>query len=170
MCKQVAGYLAQVSSISEVLARDQMKVAFFGRTSNGKSTAVNAMLQDKILPMGIGHTTNCFLSVHGSDLPDPYILIPESNEKKNVKVWRFILLLFTTLLHVSVVCVLFLLESFLFDNNYFRVRLRFLWIQSWQGRVFINNFSSRRKGKSNWRSRQYIWLKIVNIATGHILI
>jgi len=63
-----------------------MKVAFFGRTSNGKSTAVNAMLQDKILPMGIGHTTNCFLSVHGSDLQDPYILIPESNEKKNVKV------------------------------------------------------------------------------------
>lgn len=85
--KQVSGYLEQVSSISEVLARDQMKVAFFGRTSNGKSTAVNAMLQDKILPMGIGHTTNCFLSVHGSDLPDPYILIPESNEKKNVKVW-----------------------------------------------------------------------------------
>ena len=84
--KQVSGYFEQVSSISEVLARDQMKVAFFGRTSNGKSTAVNAMLQDKILPMGIGHTTNCFLSVHGSDLPDPYILIPESNEKKNVKV------------------------------------------------------------------------------------
>ena len=63
-----------------------MKVAFFGRTSNGKSTTVNAMLQDKILPMGIGHTTNCFLSVHGSDLPDPYIMVPESNDKKNVKV------------------------------------------------------------------------------------
>lgn len=92
--KQVSGYLAQVSSISEVLARDQMKVAFFGRTSNGKSTAVNAMLQDKILPMGIGHTTNCFLSVHGSDLPDPYILIPESNEKKNVKVWLHFTLLY----------------------------------------------------------------------------
>ena len=93
-CKQVAGYLAQVSSIAEVLARDQMKVAFFGRTSNGKSTAVNAMLEDKILPMGIGHTTNCFLSVHGSDLPDPYILIPESNEKKNVKVCIYFILLY----------------------------------------------------------------------------
>lgn len=85
-CIQVSGFLAQVCSISEVLARDQMKVAFFGRTSNGKSTAVNAMLQDKILPMGIGHTTNCFLSVHGSDLPDPYILTPDSNDKRNVKV------------------------------------------------------------------------------------
>lgn len=82
---EVSGFLAQVSSISEVLARDQMKVAFFGRTSNGKSTAVNAMLQDKILPMGIGHTTNCFLSVHGSDLPDPYILTPDSNDKRNIK-------------------------------------------------------------------------------------
>ena len=84
--KQVSGFLAQVSSISEVLSRDQMKVAFFGRTSNGKSTAVNAMLQDKILPMGIGHTTNCFLSVHGSDVQDPYILTPDSNDKRNIKV------------------------------------------------------------------------------------
>lgn len=65
-----------------------MKVVFFGRTSNGKSTTVNAMLQDKILPMGIGHTTNCFLSVHGSDQPDPYILTAGSNDKRNVKVSR----------------------------------------------------------------------------------
>ena len=81
------GFLAQVSSISEIISRDQMKVAFFGRTSNGKSTTINAMLQDKILPTGMGHTTNCFLSVHGSDLPDPYILVPGSNDKKNVKVY-----------------------------------------------------------------------------------
>ena len=97
----MSGYLAQVSSISEVLLRDQMKVAFFGRTSNGKSTTVNAMLQDKILPMGIGHTTNCFLSVHGSDLPDPYIMVPESNDKKNVKV-----------------CLLKYCYKFLLCNNY----------------------------------------------------
>ena len=80
-----------------------MKVAFFGRTSNGKSTAVNAMLQDKILPMGIGHTTNCFLSVHGSDLQDPYILIPESNEKKNVKVW----IPFTLLYCIYIICLIY---------------------------------------------------------------
>ena len=83
---QVAGFLNQVSSISEVLARDQMKVAFFGRTSNGKSTTINALLQDRILPMGIGHTTNCFLSLHGGDTNDPYILIPECDERKNIKV------------------------------------------------------------------------------------
>ena len=33
------------------------------RTSNGKSTVINAMLRERILPMGIGHTTNCFLQV-----------------------------------------------------------------------------------------------------------
>lgn len=38
---------------------------FFGRTSNGKSTVINAMLRDKILPSGIGHTTSCFLQVEG---------------------------------------------------------------------------------------------------------
>ena len=64
-----------------------MKVAFFGQTSNGKSTTVNTMLQDKILPTGMGHTTSCFLSVHGSDLPDPYILVPGSNDKKKVEVY-----------------------------------------------------------------------------------
>ena len=82
----MSGFLARVSSISEIISGDQMKVVFFGRTSNGKSTTINAMLQDKILPMGIGHTTNCFLNVHGSDFPDPYILLPGSDDKKDVKV------------------------------------------------------------------------------------
>ena len=40
------------------------KVAFFGRTSNGKSTAINSLLGGKILPTGIGHTTSCFLQVY----------------------------------------------------------------------------------------------------------
>jgi mitofusin 2 len=31
-----------------------------------KSTVVNAMLGEKVLPSGIGHTTNCFLQVEGS--------------------------------------------------------------------------------------------------------
>ena len=57
---QVSGYLAQVSRISEVLSRDQIKMAFFGRTSNGKSTTINAMLQDKILPTGL---VNCIHKV-----------------------------------------------------------------------------------------------------------
>lgn len=34
---------------------------------------INAILQNKILPAGIGHTTNCFLQVEGTDEPEPYI-------------------------------------------------------------------------------------------------
>ena len=82
----MSGFPAQVSCISEVLSRDQVKVAFLGRTSNGKSTTINAMLHDKILPMGIARTTNCFFSVCGLDLPDPCILVPGSDDKKNVEV------------------------------------------------------------------------------------
>ena len=53
-----------------------MKVAFFGRTSNGKSTVINALLHNKVLPAGIGHTTNCFISVIGTDTAEGYLLPP----------------------------------------------------------------------------------------------
>ena len=55
----------KVQGIKDMLKRDQMKVVFFGRTSTGKSTVINALLQNRVLPMGIGHTTNCFCSVAG---------------------------------------------------------------------------------------------------------
>lgn len=56
------------------------------RTSNGKSTVINAMLHDKILPSGIGHTTNCFLQVEGSDTDEAYMRTEGSEEKLNVQV------------------------------------------------------------------------------------
>lgn len=56
------------------------------RTSNGKSTVINAMLRDKILPSGIGHTTNCFLQVEGSENGESYLVTEDSSEKQNVKV------------------------------------------------------------------------------------
>lgn len=61
--KETEEFVDKVHGIRDVLCRDHMKVAFFGRTSNGKSSVINAMLRDKILPSGIGHTTNCFLQV-----------------------------------------------------------------------------------------------------------
>merc|ERR1719282_1805886 len=70
----------KVAGIREVLSRDHMKVAFFGRTSNGKSTAINSLLGDKILPTGIGHTTSCFLQVEGSHTGEAY-LTTENNEE-----------------------------------------------------------------------------------------
>ncbi|KAG8136186.1 hypothetical protein E2320_009158 [Naja naja] len=60
--KKIQAYKNKLAVIGEVLARRHMKVAFFGRTSSGKSSVINAMLWDKVLPSGIGHTTNCFLS------------------------------------------------------------------------------------------------------------
>jgi len=66
-------YGLKVAGIREVLERDHMKVAFFGRTSNGKSTAINSLLGEKILPTGIGHTTSCFLQVEGSHTGEAYL-------------------------------------------------------------------------------------------------
>ncbi|KAB7495560.1 Transmembrane GTPase Marf [Armadillidium nasatum] len=81
---EVGSYASKVAGIKEVLCRDHMKVAFFGRTSNGKSTVINAMLGDKILPSGIGHTTNCFLQVEGEDGNEPFLLCEDSTERQNI--------------------------------------------------------------------------------------
>ncbi|XP_037950957.1 transmembrane GTPase Marf-like isoform X1 [Teleopsis dalmanni] len=77
-------YVNKVAAIREVLSRDHMKVAFFGRTSNGKSSVINAMLREKILPSGIGHTTNCFCQVEGCDGQEAYLIKEGSDEKLNV--------------------------------------------------------------------------------------
>ena len=58
------------------------------RTSNGKSSVINAMLWDKVLPSGIGHTTNCFLRVEGTDGNESFLLTEGSEEKKSIKVRR----------------------------------------------------------------------------------
>lgn len=79
-------FVHKVWGIRTVLARDHMKVAFFGRTSNGKSSVINAMLREKILPSGIGHTTNCFCQVEGVDGHEAYLVKEGSDEKLNVAV------------------------------------------------------------------------------------
>ncbi|KAF3690866.1 Mitofusin-1 [Channa argus] len=82
---EIQAYADKLTIIKEVLARRHMKVAFFGRTSNGKSTVINAMLRDRVLPSGIGHTTNCFLSVEGTDDDKAYLKTEGSDEEKSVK-------------------------------------------------------------------------------------
>ena len=84
--KAVSALLDSTSGIEDILSRDHMKVAFFGRTSNGKSTVINALLHNKVLPAGIGHTTNCFISVIGTDTEEGYLLPPGSQERQNVQV------------------------------------------------------------------------------------
>ncbi|TNN69102.1 Mitofusin-1 [Liparis tanakae] len=82
---EIQAYADKLAVIKDVLARRHMKVAFFGRTSNGKSTVVNAMLRDRVLPSGIGHTTNCFLSVEGTDEDKAYLKTEGSDEEKSIK-------------------------------------------------------------------------------------
>ena len=84
--KPLADLFDRTQGIESALSRDHMKVAFFGRTSNGKSSVINALLHSKVLPAGIGHTTNCFCSVVGEDSEEGYVLSPRTQEKQNVKV------------------------------------------------------------------------------------
>ncbi len=94
-------YRESAKEIKELFSRDNMKVVFFGRyypnwlliilkcifrTSNGKSTVINAMLGAKVLPQGIGHTTCCFLQVEGSPDDEKYLLREGSNERIEINV------------------------------------------------------------------------------------
>ncbi|CAF4175027.1 unnamed protein product, partial [Adineta steineri] len=82
--KDIQQLKEKVNRILSIISRDHMKVVFFGRTSNGKSTVMNAMLRERILPVGMGHTTNCFLQIEGTDRIEASILIPGSDEPKSV--------------------------------------------------------------------------------------
>ncbi|XP_030678710.1 mitofusin-1-like [Nomascus leucogenys] len=82
---EMQGYKDKLSIIGEVLSRRHMKVAFFGRTSTGKSSVINAMLWNEVLPSGTGPTTNCFLSVEGTDGDKAYLMTEGSDEKKSMK-------------------------------------------------------------------------------------
>ncbi|KQS52451.1 transmembrane GTPase fzo [Drosophila erecta] len=64
--KHLCAFSSRVEAIAKVLSRDRMKVAFFGRTSNGKSAVINALLHEKILPSAMGHTTSCFCQVQAN--------------------------------------------------------------------------------------------------------
>lgn len=74
----------RAAGILEAVSRDAMKVVFVGRTSTGKSTTINAMLENKILPSGVGHTTNCFCTVRGVDQSAPYLTVNGDPEQKSI--------------------------------------------------------------------------------------
>ncbi|ESN93360.1 hypothetical protein HELRODRAFT_181106 [Helobdella robusta] len=82
--KNFTNFIEKLNLMSDIFKRNSMKVAFFGRTSNGKSTVINAMLRDKILPSGLGHTTNCFVQVEGTDSKDVYIIM-EDGSRNNIQ-------------------------------------------------------------------------------------
>ena len=53
----------KLGGIQKIVDRGQMKVVFFGRTSNGKSTVINALLGAKVLPSSCGSVSSCFCSI-----------------------------------------------------------------------------------------------------------
>ena len=73
---KLESFSSQIHKIREVLARQQLKVVFFGRTSSGKSTLINALLGDNVLPTGLGHTTRCFIQIQGTDETQPSLMVP----------------------------------------------------------------------------------------------
>ena len=79
---EVENFKESIKAIREMVGRDKMKVVFFGRTSNGKSSVINAMLGSKILPQGMGHTTCCFLQVEGGSEDDRHFTMEADPEKK----------------------------------------------------------------------------------------
>ncbi|XP_046571955.1 transmembrane GTPase Marf-like [Haliotis rubra] len=82
---KVKGFKKKVQDIRKVIQRKGMKVVVFGRTSSGKSTLINAMLRDKIMPSGKGHTTNCFIQVEGWDTKKADLLTEESDQPKDIE-------------------------------------------------------------------------------------
>lgn len=93
-------------------------VSFSFRTSNGKSTVINAMLRDRVLPSGIGHTTNCFLSVEGTDEDKAYLKTEGSEDEKSIKV---------NVNYIVSLC-LHLIRAFVF-HSYFNVEtFKQLWV------------------------------------------
>ena len=85
-CQPLKALLEQTEGITLMLKRDHMKVVFFGLSSNGKSTVINSLLHERLLPSGMGSTTSCFCSVMGTDEPEGYLVHPNSQAKQNVKV------------------------------------------------------------------------------------
>ena len=79
---------ARVAEILKVVERSEMKVVFFGRTSNGKSTVINALLKSKVLPSGYGSTTTtvCYIRGQSTATEGGFVEFAGSNERIPVEV------------------------------------------------------------------------------------
>ena len=82
------------------------------------------MLRDRVLPSGIGHTTNCFLSVEGTDEDKAYLKTEGSDEEKSIKV-SFPVFVCSAFIHFLPFRFKYLVEwvqglkgTFIYDQNY----------------------------------------------------
>ncbi|XP_017131183.2 transmembrane GTPase fzo [Drosophila elegans] len=81
MVDKLCRFSSKMDAIQMVLSRNRMKVAFFGRTSNGKSAVINALLHEKIMPSAMGHTTSCFCQVQANSADEPEHVKIEQEEE-----------------------------------------------------------------------------------------
>ena len=85
-CDELDDYLESVGIIKRIINRNSIKIAFFGKTGNGKSTAINALLHSKVLPATYGHTTSCLIEINGCKEDKAYVQTFNSTNKQEVKV------------------------------------------------------------------------------------
>ena len=110
---------ARVVEILKVVKRSEMKVVFFGRTSNGKSTVINALLKSKVLPSGAGSTTTaiCYIKGHSTATEGGFVSVEGSNESISVEVCLHVHLHNCTYIHTSSSCLsalsIYILSCFL---------------------------------------------------------
>ena len=78
----------RVGEILRLLKRSEMKVVFFGRTSNGKSTVINALLKSMVLPFGAGSTTTaiCYIRGQNTTSKGSYVKCDDDSSEVPVKV------------------------------------------------------------------------------------
>ena len=92
--RQLTEEIDRMEKIKLAVSRDKMRVIFFGKTSNGKSTVINALLGREVCPTGYGSVTRCFCSVEkGSKTSGVYsvrsIEAMEENQEDYVDVQTF---------------------------------------------------------------------------------
>ncbi|XP_052259257.1 mitofusin-2-like [Dreissena polymorpha] len=63
----------KLDAVMTMLKRSHVKITVLGRNSCGKSTVINALLGSDVLPMGMGHVTNWFVHMQGTDLLEGFV-------------------------------------------------------------------------------------------------
>ncbi|KAH3892955.1 hypothetical protein DPMN_017091 [Dreissena polymorpha] len=75
----------RATQIIETLKKDDIKIAVLGSTSTGKSTVINALLGERVVPEGKGIITECAIRISGVDFDNGYwINENEPNEQKDM--------------------------------------------------------------------------------------
>ena len=76
----------RLSALTDAACRRQCRAVFFGRTSAGKSTAINALVGRPLLPTALGSTTSCFVEVRAAaGRKEPVLMVPIPEEEEEAR-------------------------------------------------------------------------------------